>query len=113
MKKLVSVILLLALMTSMCTIFASASSDERIIYNETGEKIIVRTITLDEVPEGIIPLEVDSIAEADALIKNCTATHVAVSGAANNSLLRASGIEDSINWYTLPVSLSGWVALTR
>ncbi len=70
MRKIALFILMVALTISVCSLsgFAAQETNSRVITNENGDVITVKKISLSEVPEGVVPLKVETVDEADKLI---------------------------------------------
>lgn len=90
MKKILTFALTLSILaSSIFPISSLALDNSRTILNQDGDEIIVRTLSLDELPDGIVPLEVDSVEEADALVRELTEIKSTESG--SEAQIRASG----------------------
>lgn len=72
MKQVFALIISLSIFAAICTVPSLAPDDSRVIYNDDGDKIVVRTISPDDLPEGVVPLEVESVETADSLIQALT-----------------------------------------
>lgn len=72
MKRIFALILSLSILVAICSVPSLALDDSRVIYNDDGDKIVVHTISPDDLPEGVVPLEVESVEAADSLIQELT-----------------------------------------